>query len=71
MPEPTNWPPGWTERERVQTVALDRNTPDDVEEIAEEAGVDVETAREVINQMTTPDYSDTRWTDSIPTIDDA
>lgn len=53
----TDWPDGWTARERIKTVALDRREFD-----AEEAGVDVETARRVLNEMT-EDYSDTRWGD--------
>jgi len=57
----TDWPPGWTAKERVETVALDRRTAD-AETIAEEAGVDVETVRNVLDEMA-EDYSDTRWDD--------
>jgi len=57
----TDWPAGWTTKERVETVALDRRTAD-AETVAEEAGVDVETARNVLDEMA-EDYSDTRWDD--------
>lgn len=66
----TNWPSGWTARERVETVALDRDASDDPAEIADEAGVDVATAREVLAEMTARDYADTRWGDSTPTVGD-
>lgn len=56
-----DWPPGWTARERVETVALDRRTTD-AEVVAEEADVGVETARRVLDEMT-EDYSDARWDD--------
>jgi len=64
----TDWPSGWTMRERVETVALDRRTMD-AETVAEEAGVDVDTAREVLAEMA-EDYSDTHWADSTPTVDE-
>lgn len=57
----TDWPRGWTARERVETVALDRREFD-AETVAEEAGVDVETARDVLTELE-EDYSDTRWGD--------
>ncbi|WP_254838067.1 hypothetical protein [Natronomonas marina] len=57
----TNWPAGWTARERVETVALDRRTMD-AEVVADEAGVDVDTARDVLAELA-EDYSDTRWDD--------
>lgn len=61
MTTTTDWPPGWTARERVETVALDRRTTD-AETVADEAGVDVATARAVLAEMA-EDYSDTRWAD--------
>ncbi|MBP2251263.1 hypothetical protein J2754_001584 [Halarchaeum solikamskense] len=59
----TDWPPGWTPRERVESVIHDHDAPDNPSEIAEDAGVDVETAREVVEQIGGRDYSDTRWSD--------
>lgn len=58
-----DWPPGWTPVERVETVALDRDAPDTPVEIADEAGVDVATARTVLDELADRDYSDTRWAD--------
>ncbi|RKS82166.1 hypothetical protein BDK61_1465 [Haloarcula quadrata] len=62
MTTTTDWPAGWTARERVETVALDRDAADDPAEIADEAGVDVATARAVLAGLA-EDYSDTRWVD--------
>ncbi|ELZ92818.1 hypothetical protein [Haloferax volcanii] len=56
-----DWPRGWTARERVETVALDRREFD-AEVVAREAGVDVDTARAVLAELA-EDYSDTRWAD--------
>lgn len=61
MTTTTDWPAGWTARERVETVALDRRTMD-AETVADEAGVDVDTARRVLDELA-EDYSDTRWAD--------
>lgn len=64
MPDPddeTDWPRGWTARERVETVFHDHGAPDSPAEIADEADVGVETAREVVEQIADRDYSDTRW----------
>ena len=69
MTTTTDWPEGWTARERVETVALDHGASDDPAEIAEEAGVDVDTAREVLAEMA-EDYADTRWGDSTLTVGD-
>jgi len=57
----TDWPSGWTARERVETVFHDRDGADDPAEIADEADVGVETAREVVEHIAERDYSDTRW----------
>lgn len=65
MSEPddeTDWPAGWTASERVETVALDRDSTDDPAGIAAKTGVDVETVRNVLDEMD-EDYSDTRWDD--------
>lgn len=59
----TDWPHGWTARERAETVIHDHDAPDDPDEIAEKANVSVATAHEVIEQITERDYSDTRWDD--------
>jgi|GEM_PF-3751132 len=62
MTTTTDWPAGWTARERVETVIHDHDAANDPVEIAEEAGVDVDTARDVLAELA-EDYSDTRWAD--------
>lgn len=64
----TDWPRDWTPRERVETVALDRDSPDDPAGIADKAGVNVETARDVLAEMA-EDYTDARWSNSTLTVD--
>ncbi|MDS0277361.1 hypothetical protein NDI85_06115 [Halomicroarcula sp. S1AR25-4] len=59
----TDWPRGWTARERIETVFHDYDAPDDPAEIADEVSVSVATAHEVIDQIAERDYSDTRWDD--------
>lgn len=56
MTNEQDWPAGRTARERVETVVQDRISADvclSIPMIADEAGVDVDTARSVVHDMAT------------------